>query len=275
MIKVSIITINLNNMNGLIKTVESVVQQSYTNFEYIVIDGGSTDGSKEYISSRVSKFAYWASEADTGIYAAMNKGLLQAKGEYCLFLNSGDWLLQHDILENVFSKCHAEDVLICGCQISTGGSIVNTLSPPTKISLLSILKNSIPHQATFIKKELFELTGLYSESYKIHGDFEFWLRTIILKNCSVAALDIVVSNYNLEGISASSVNEKLSRKEVDTILNYTFPVRVLADYEHWKTYEAEMEIMNWVKSKQIFYQPIRLLYKMASGLNALNKKVFS
>ncbi|MDR2910496.1 MAG: glycosyltransferase [Bacteroidales bacterium] len=91
--KLSIITINLNNVAGLQKTIESVVKQTFTDYEYIVIDGGSTDGSADIIKQHANKITYWVSEPDKGIYNAMNKGIRVAKGEYCLFLNSGDWLI--------------------------------------------------------------------------------------------------------------------------------------------------------------------------------------
>ena len=88
--KLSIITVNLNNLEGLKKTYESVVCQTFTDYEWLVIDGGSTDGSREFIEQHQDKFAYWCSEPDKGIYNAMNKGIVKAKGEYLNFMNSGD-----------------------------------------------------------------------------------------------------------------------------------------------------------------------------------------
>ena len=89
--KLSIITVNLNNLEGLKKTYESVVSQTFTDYEWLVIDGGSTDGSREFIEQHQDKFAYWCSEPDKGIYNAMNKGIVRAKGEYLNFMNSGDY----------------------------------------------------------------------------------------------------------------------------------------------------------------------------------------
>jgi glycosyltransferase involved in cell wall biosynthesis len=92
--KLSIITINYNNLEGLQRTVESVVNQTWQEFEYIVIDGGSTDGSADFIESQSETIDYWVSEPDKGIYNAMNKGIAKASGEYLLFLNSGDHLFK-------------------------------------------------------------------------------------------------------------------------------------------------------------------------------------
>jgi len=101
--KLSIITVNLNNAEGLRKTIESVVTQTFTDFEYIIIDGGSTDGSVEIIKLYADKITYWVSEPDKGIYNGMNKGIMVAKGEYCQFLNSGDWLVNENVLKEVFA----------------------------------------------------------------------------------------------------------------------------------------------------------------------------
>ena len=90
--KLSIITVNLNNRDGLQRTIDSVVSQTFTDYEWIVIDGGSTDGSRELIGQHQDRFAYWCSEPDKGIYNAMNKGIAHAKGEWLQFLNSGAWL---------------------------------------------------------------------------------------------------------------------------------------------------------------------------------------
>ncbi len=88
--KLSIITINKNNAYGLRKTIQSVINQTYSNIEYIIIDGASTDGSIDVIKKFEDKIDWWASEPDTGIYNAMNKGIKIATGDYCQFLNSGD-----------------------------------------------------------------------------------------------------------------------------------------------------------------------------------------
>ncbi|MEP7170167.1 MAG: glycosyltransferase, partial [Bacteroidota bacterium] len=97
----SIITVNLNNAAGLKKTIESVVTQTFNDVEYIIIDGASTDGSKEVIKNYETKISYWVSEKDTGIYNAMNKAIKKAKAEYCLFLNSGDSLTNKKVLNDV------------------------------------------------------------------------------------------------------------------------------------------------------------------------------
>lgn len=109
--KLSIITVNLNNLEGLKKTYDSVVCQTFTDYEWLVIDGGSTDGSREFIEQHQDKFAYWCSEPDKGIYNAMNKGIVRAKGEYLNFMNSGDCFACEETVAEVFGKNRTADIL--------------------------------------------------------------------------------------------------------------------------------------------------------------------
>ena len=110
--KLSIITINYNHKEGLLKTIKSVVNQTYHDIEYIVIDGGSTDGSVDVVKQYEDSISYWVSEPDCGIYNAMNKGVAKATGEYCLFLNSGDSLHGTDSILEFVSKLSGEDLLM-------------------------------------------------------------------------------------------------------------------------------------------------------------------
>ena len=109
--KLSIITINYNNQSGLQRTVESIVNQTWKEFEYIVIDGGSTDGSAAYLESQNKIFDYWVSEKDLGIYNAMNKGIKAATGHYLLFLNSGDELLNDKVLAQNHHNLENKDLV--------------------------------------------------------------------------------------------------------------------------------------------------------------------
>ena len=111
MTKLSIITINYNNADGLQKTIKSVISQTFKNFEYIIIDGHSSDKSIDVIKENENYFAYWCSEKDRGIYDAQNKGIQKAKGDYLLFLNSGDCLENEKVLEKVFALTPKEDLL--------------------------------------------------------------------------------------------------------------------------------------------------------------------
>ncbi|MGD0711792.1 MAG: glycosyltransferase family 2 protein [Bacteroidales bacterium] len=269
----SIITINLNNAKGLLKTMKSVVKQTFTNFEFIIIDGASTDSSIEIIQqfndSTIQQFS-WISEPDTGVFNAMNKGIRMAKGEYLLFLNSGDFLIDEKVLSNVFSFEQTADILCGRCNVSDNGNVIYKTNPPEKFRLSHFYKANIAHQATFIKRKLFDKFELYREDFKLMGDWEFWIRTIILGNVSTKCVDVYVCDYNLEGISNN--NNILFFKEMERVYFDLKLQNIVPDYDAWDNERKEMEVMYWVKSKSILYQPLILLYRIAGYLSGLRKK---
>ncbi len=153
----SIITINFNNAAGLQKTMESVLSQSSNKFEYIVVDGGSTDGSIEiinrFINTGVRQFKC-ISEQDNGIYHAMNKGIIAAKGEYCQFLNSGDWLAGNDVIEKMLAGLPDCDIFY-GNMLKQlpDGKIFRDVCEQGRITMLTLYKGSLNHAPAFIKAE--------------------------------------------------------------------------------------------------------------------------
>lgn len=131
--KVTIITVNYNNLEGLKRTIPSVLSQTFHDYEYIVIDGGSTDGSKEYIESQQQGLTYWVSERDKGIYPAMNKGIAQAHGEYCIFMNSGDHFFSSVALEQAALELDGTDFCV-GKTIVIDERLAYLCTPPQKLS---------------------------------------------------------------------------------------------------------------------------------------------
>ena len=199
--KISIITINYNNLEGLKRTVESVVNQTWQEFEYIVIDGGSTDDSATYIESQNAHFDYWVSEPDKGIYNAMNKGIAKANGEYLLFLNSGDHLYNENVLEESHSRLMGYDLIYFDMQIVNNKASV-IYSYPSKIKFSFMYGGSLPHPATFIKATLFKKFGFYDENYKIVSDWKFFLLALFKYNCSYNKVGKTLSTFHLDGISS-------------------------------------------------------------------------
>ncbi len=170
----SIVTVNFNNLKGLKHTIESVLKQSWKDFEYIIIDGGSTDGSSELISEMSKSFAYSVSEPDNGIYNAMNKGLKVATGEYIYFLNSGDCLADSLVLEKIIKEIKTENLLKKREDVFVGSTrqegFENLISPPEYISLYSMFKSTLPHQGIFMPRER-ALKFPFKEEYKIVADW--------------------------------------------------------------------------------------------------------
>jgi glycosyltransferase involved in cell wall biosynthesis len=219
MSKLSIITINYNDAEGLKKTIESVVSQSFRDFEYIVIDGGSLDHSKLVIEKFSSQISYWVSEKDNGIYDAMNKGILKAKGEYCFFINSGDFLVNQTVLNSVFSIQSTADIIYGNMKINWGGSKVTDGFMPDQITIEHMVKDTVWHPVSFIKKELFDKFGLYNTNYKIVADYDFFFKTIIMNNVSTCHLNVFISEYNVEGLSSLPSNKKQEKIERTQVLN--------------------------------------------------------
>jgi glycosyltransferase involved in cell wall biosynthesis len=229
--KLSIITINRNNTNGLEKTIQSVVCQKFIDYEYIVIDGNSTDGSVEIIKKYANHIHYWISEQDSGIYNAMNKGIQKATGEYVIFMNSGDCLMNENTLTNVFVKERSAD-LLAGNLIKKWRKMEEKriiFSPVTFYHF--ILGEATPHhQATFIKRTLFDEIGLYDEELKISSDWKFFLLAIFKYNKSVDILDEYIASMDTNGLSNSKKFFCYIEKEHDETLRKYFP-RFLDDYK--------------------------------------------
>lgn len=211
--KVSILTINLNNRNGLDKTMQSVFNQTFTDYEYIVIDGGSNDGSKELIEENSNKIDYWISERDNGLYHAMNKAIKMSNGEYCFFLNSGDYFVNTNVLTDVFKHPTDADIISGNVLKVRENGRWNRVKSHEVVSLHKLMIASLPHQASFIKRYLFEEVGYYNEKYKIVSDWEFFLKALILNNYTYQHFEIDISYFFLDGISSQKSSIPLAKLE--------------------------------------------------------------
>ena len=213
MTRLSIITINYNNRAGLERTMLSVIAQRYEHFEYIVIDGGSTDGSDKLIKDNEQHLRYWISERDNGIYHAMNKGIVQATGEYILFLNSGDHLLDHNVIGNVFKEPQNAAVLYGDLQLKNRAIIY-----PDKLNFTFFFRDSIGHPAAFIRRNLFDQFGLYNEHNHIVSDWEFFLRVIVKEKQSYRHIKSFITFYDDSGISMKPENATVQVQERSKVL---------------------------------------------------------
>ncbi|MEA4841498.1 MAG: glycosyltransferase family 2 protein [Bacteroidales bacterium] len=257
--KLSVITINYNNRDGLRKTIESVVNQTSRDFEYIIIDGNSTDGSMDVIKEYADKIDYWVSEPDKGIYNAMNKGILIATGEYCNFMNSGDCFHQNDVLEQVLPYFFVD--IIWGKFLK-----VNDLQlggyPYSNVSMLLFAKGgAICHQATFIKRKLFN-GNLYDENLKIVSDWKFFIDELIFKNCSFKNINIIVADFDNTGIS--STNEKITNNEREMILKEFLPERIYIDYVRFAKADSPLLELTPLFNKTNGFQ--KFIYKLVAFL---------
>lgn len=223
--KLSIITVNLNNRDGLQKTIDSVVSQTFKDFEWIVIDGGSTDGSKELIEQYADHFAYWVSEPDKGIYNAMNKGVRAAQGEYLQFLNSGDYLRETNTLDKVFSNFPSGDIIYGNLTLQEEGEEKENRQYPEKLSFYELYLRSLPHPSTFIKTSLLK-NDPYDERLRIAADWKFFLK-MALESRDFRHIPMFVSCFDQSGISSTNMN--LLRSERDLITAEIVPPSILND----------------------------------------------
>ena len=269
--KLSIITINYNNVDGLKKTIESVINQISTDFEYIVIDGDSTDDSVEVIKQYSDKISYWVSEPDSGIYNAMNKGIRKAKGEYCQFLNSGDFLVNTSVIARML-----EDIPNCSVYVGNmlkllpGGKIYQDKgNTNNELTVLNFYRGTINHSPAFIKRNLFAKYGLYDESLKIVSDWKFYFITVGLNNEVVRYKDLDVTCFDMNGIS--TLNSDLDKTERKRVLKKLLPSKVLADYDnHWQEIEQIRRIKRYTVTKWLFWFVERCLFKFEKWLSFVN-----
>ena len=235
----SIITINRNNATGLDETMRSVVSQTDGIFEYIVIDGASTDGSigiiKKYTDSLAGQLK-WISEPDNGIYNAMNKGIGMATGEYVQFLNSGDCLASDDVTGRMLEELKKNDYppILYGNMLKDmpdGRILRDRCFAGQEISFLGFYTGTLNHSPAYIRKDLFEKYGLYDENLRIVSDWKWYLQAIILGEEKPVYTDIDVTLFDMHGISET--NKDLDKAERKKVLGELIPQTILSDYDSW------------------------------------------
>lgn len=227
--KFSIVTINFNNREGLQRTIDSVVSQTYRDFEWLLIDGGSTDGSRDLIEKYQSHFSYWCSEKDQGIYNAQNKGIQRTQGEYVLLLNSGDFLADADVLAEVV-KCDVHSDFILGNMIvhADGEDYIWDIKAEM-LTARQFFYGTLPHPGTFIRREMFDKYGLYDEKMKICADWKFFVEAILIGQATLVKIPIIISVFEEGGISDQMI--EMRNAERKQVLDKIFPPLVQKDYQ--------------------------------------------
>ena len=235
----SIITINLNNSFCIEKTIKSVLSQGFTGFEYIIIDGASTDNSinviRRYANIYGDRFK-WLSETDKGIYNAMNKGIGMATGKYVQFLNSGDCLASDDVTARMLEELKRKDYpsILYGNMLKDmpdGKVLRDRCFAGQEISFLGFYTGTLNHSPAYIRKDLFEKYGLYDENLRIVSDWKWYLQAIILGEEMPVYIDIDVTLFDMHGISET--NKELDKAERKKVLGELIPQTILSDYDRW------------------------------------------
>lgn len=236
--QLSIITINLNNAAGLKRTMDAISAELSADMEWIIIDGGSSDGSQEIIKSFSRQIAHWTSEPDNGIYDAMNKGVKAAQGEWVWFMNSGD-LPVPGMIKKLLSEDLSDYQIVYGQNFSAINGIKGKLVIKDYAwTLLSFMNGCIPHQSTLTRRNVLLQTP-FKEQYKIAGCRIFFIETIIQKSLKYKYFPIPLSICDLSGISSTQKNNLL--KELDSYLQMTYGDAVCSDLKKLQKFQSVTE----------------------------------
>ena len=260
---VSVITINLNDKTGLQRTIESVRSQNNPFVEHIIIDGASTDGSVDLIKDNSSLFSFSVSEPDKGVYDAQNKGILNANGNYLLFLNSGDTFYSSDVISSFieFLSCCSSNIIYGNSNIIKGNGSMEILIPGN-LSLNFWYRGTLNHQSVFFRKEIFEKFGVYDISYKFSSDLDKLLNVYKKEPTSFTYFNKTICNYHEVGLSSKPENYETIISEKEQILRkylteeeYT---NARSQYLHQQTLRTRMRI--FISSKPWLKALVKKLY---------------
>jgi len=248
--KISIITIAFNSEEYLQQTIQSVAAQTYSDIEYIVVDGGSTDGTLEIIRNNEQHIDRWISEPDNGISDAMNKGIALASGDFIYFLHSDDYLGSSDAIEE---SCRhlttTDDIFLFNIYLENDG--VKALHQPRGLSPWLRFKNGVYHQSTICSKRLFEDIGLFDESLRIGMDYDFFLRAY-RRGTSAVDVDLPLGTMRLTGISSQidwpSLRQRFSEERlIHRIHAESISMKVIYEL-YWLFYRLLYFPYRWIRS---------------------------
>jgi glycosyltransferase involved in cell wall biosynthesis len=226
--KYSIITVNYNNKEGLRKTIESVINQTFRDFEYIVIDGGSSDGSGELLREYSDKITYWVSEPDKGIYNGMNKGIAKATGDYLNFMNSGDCFFANDVLQRVADYNYDADFIVGrDYHYSERRQQGHASIQPPRTTMMHFFMATLDHQSSFIRRELFNGSP-YDESHRLVSDWIFYVEKIVGEGRQVQFIPDIICRREEGGLSEQQ--RERNRSEINAYLHQLLAPGIYADY---------------------------------------------
>jgi glycosyltransferase involved in cell wall biosynthesis len=255
--RISIVTPSLNQASFLEDTICSVLRQGYPNLEYIVIDGGSTDGSVDIIKKYEKSICFWSSAKDQGQASAINKGLRMISGEIWSFLNSDD-TYSPDALNRIVRAFHGHpdaEVVYGNCNFINENNLITRVKKPGPYNRKKMLKNNYLYQpAVFARSEVLQRYGFFDESLRFSMDYEYWLRFDNDKR--FVYIDEPIANYRLHA-SSKTIHDtvKMMREMVAVKKKYGMGVR--ADWIYWNFfvwgrhyYRAKRYFFNWLAEKK-------------------------
>ena len=278
--RLSIITINRNNASGFEKTMQSVAAQTFKEFEYIIIDGASTDSSVSVIRKYESEFKHvrWVSEPDKGIYNAMNKGIRMASGDYIQILNSADCLAAPDVTERMLDALEkaGNPSILYGNMVKCfpdGRRVTDKCFAGQEITMLGMFTGTLNHDPAYIRRDLFGKYGYYDESLKIVSDWKWYMQSIILGGEKPEYVDLDVTLFDMTGISESVESKQKIQEERKQVLAELISDVYLHDYE---CYSNDIYMMRRVHRHPWAYKLVwfveRCLFKLEKRQNKKKNK---
>ena len=218
--KYSIVTVCKNAAEVLESTITSVIGQKGVDFEYLILDGASTDHTVDIIKKFQKHISFWVSEPDSGIYPAMNKALTKAKGEWVYFLNAGDIFLSSHVLSDFRPILDSDDIVYGNVEMDTNKGIV--INKFNRVNRWFWLQKTICHQAVFAKKQLFNKWGNFNSRYKIAADYEWLLRMVLKNHVKTQYTDLNIARIDMSGISNNPKTRNLVLSEYSEIRSIYF-----------------------------------------------------
>lgn len=260
--KISIVTVCYNSVDTIEETMLSVLNQTYPDVEYIIIDGGSTDGTVDIIKKYADRLTYWVSAPDKGIYDAMNKGIVAASGDYINFLNSGDYFASKDVLAKIASLIKRDDILIYGdwnILFSDGSSHFR------KSNNIDYFKCDMPfcHQAAFLKTDYIK-NHLFDTRFHIKADYNLMYNVYSESADKINRCNVTVCYYDNSGISSKNF-----------IKGYRENYKIWKDHSTTRRIKGELFLIRW-KLKSIilnilpYSMKLRLQKKKLDVKNTIN-----
>ena len=275
--KLSIITINYNNAEGLERTLSSVLSQTYKEIEHVIVDGASTDDSVKVIQEYVHKVecvndermtVVWSSEPDMGIYNAMNKGIRKATGDYIQILNSGDLLSAPDVTERMVAALSDGVGILYGNMLRDFGNgkvqrdttKANGGAREVEWTMDDFIKGTINHDPTYIRSDMYEKYGLYDENLKICSDWKWFVNAVVYGGEKLYYVPIDVTIFDATGISETNLAFREQERHAE--LEKMLPAAILKDYDTWHLPIAQVKRLKKYHLWGLVYFVERVLFKL-------------
>lgn len=230
----SIVTVCLDDREGLARTLESVERQGFRDLELLVVDGGSTDGSLEVVRAHAPRIARWVSERDGGVYEAQNKGAAMAGGTWLLFLNAGDHLAADDALERLFAGLGADEPELVYCDVLyEKGGAVRRSTPPARLLLPYLLRSTLCTQATLFRRSTFARLGGYDTSLRIVADYDLMMRILLAERGRARKVPVTLAVHRQDGLSTRPENAERVARERELVQARWLPAPVRELHADW------------------------------------------